>query len=78
MPRGAEPDLPLVPADVLRQEPRLGRQGDGGSLAGQLRLAAHHQKIKVPKAAREGMLQVGLLGATGEISFDDFQLKVVK
>ena len=78
VPRGVEPDLPLV--IVMFYDKNRGPAGK--AVAGPWRdsFGWQHitQKIKVPKAAREGMLQVGLLGATGEISFDDFQLKVVK
>jgi protein-L-isoaspartate(D-aspartate) O-methyltransferase len=37
-----------------------------------------HQKtrvVRVPPAAREGLLRIGLFGAVGEISFDQVQLK---
>jgi protein-L-isoaspartate(D-aspartate) O-methyltransferase len=78
VPRGTEPDLPLV--IVMFYDKNRGSAGK--AVAGPWRdsFGWQHitQKIKVPKAAREAMLQVGLLGATGEISFDDFQLKVVK
>lgn len=33
-------------------------------------------KVKVPPAAREGIVNMGLLGATGEVSFDDIQMTV--
>jgi protein-L-isoaspartate(D-aspartate) O-methyltransferase len=35
-------------------------------------------RIKVPATAREGIVNIGLLGATGEASFDDVQLKAVE
>ncbi|GAF77635.1 unnamed protein product, partial [marine sediment metagenome] len=35
-------------------------------------------RIAVPTRAREAILRIGLLGAVGEISFDDIQLKAVK
>jgi protein-L-isoaspartate(D-aspartate) O-methyltransferase len=34
--------------------------------------------ISVPKSAREGILRIGLFGATGTISFDDVRLGVVE
>ncbi len=78
VPRGAKPDLPLV----LLMFYDKNRGSAGKAIAGpwQDSFDWQHiiQKIKVPKSAREGMLQIGLLGATGEISFDDFQLNVVK
>ena len=78
VPRGAKPDLPLV----LLMFYDKNRGSAGKAIAGpwQDSFDWQHiiQKIKVPKSAREGMLQIGLLVATGEISFDDFQLNVVK
>jgi protein-L-isoaspartate(D-aspartate) O-methyltransferase len=40
-----------------------------------------HQKtinIRIPPTAREGILRIGLFGATGEVSFDDVRLKAGK
>ena len=34
-------------------------------------------KIRVPATAREGIVNIGLLGGTGEISYDDVQLHAV-
>lgn len=36
------------------------------------------KRFKVPAKAREGILRIGLFGATGEISFDDVQISAVK
>jgi protein-L-isoaspartate(D-aspartate) O-methyltransferase len=36
------------------------------------------QRIQVPLAAREAILRIGLLGATGEASFDDVQIEAVR
>lgn len=36
------------------------------------------RRIPVPKRTREAIVRLGLLGAVGEISFDDLQLKAVK
>jgi protein-L-isoaspartate(D-aspartate) O-methyltransferase len=36
------------------------------------------RRIKVPPKAREAIMRIGLLGAVGEISFDDIQVKAVK
>jgi protein-L-isoaspartate(D-aspartate) O-methyltransferase len=36
------------------------------------------QRVTVPLDAREAILRIGLLGATGEISFDDVRVKAVK
>ena len=33
-------------------------------------------RIKVPVQAREGIVNIGLLGATGEVSYDDVQVRV--
>ena len=44
------------------------------SMAGNVPLAAKDRCIKVPARAREGILYIGLLGATGEVSFDDVQI----
>jgi len=35
------------------------------------------RSIRVPPQAREGILRLGLFGATGEISFDDVQMKSI-
>jgi protein-L-isoaspartate(D-aspartate) O-methyltransferase len=35
-------------------------------------------RIKVPARAREGTIYIGLLGATGEVSYDDIQLRPVQ
>ena len=34
-----------------------------------------HARLRVPLSAREGILRIGLLGAVGEISFDDLQMQ---
>ncbi len=36
------------------------------------------ERIRVPAQTREAIIRLGLLGATGEISFDDIKLNVVK
>lgn len=36
------------------------------------------RQIKVPPRAREAVLRIGLLGATGEVSFDEIQLRAAK
>jgi protein-L-isoaspartate(D-aspartate) O-methyltransferase len=33
-------------------------------------------RLKVPATAREGIVNIGLLGGTGEVSYDDIQMKV--
>ncbi len=35
------------------------------------------QRLRVPAQAREGILRIGLFGATGEISFDAVQMKAI-
>ncbi len=30
--------------------------------------------VKVPAHAREGIVEIGLLGGTGEVSYDDVQI----
>jgi protein-L-isoaspartate(D-aspartate) O-methyltransferase len=32
-------------------------------------------RVKVPVHAREGIVNIGLLGATGEVSYDDVQIR---
>ena len=32
-------------------------------------------KLRVPPKAREAIVRIGLLGATGEISFDDIRMR---
>jgi protein-L-isoaspartate(D-aspartate) O-methyltransferase len=36
------------------------------------------ESIQVPPKAREAIVRIGLSGATGEISFDDIQLKAAE
>ena len=36
------------------------------------------KRFKVPPATREGILRIGLFGGTGQISFDDVKITVVK
>ena len=36
------------------------------------------RSINVPQKAREAVMYIGLLGATGEVSFDDIKLTAVK
>jgi protein-L-isoaspartate(D-aspartate) O-methyltransferase len=78
VPRGAEPELPRVILFFYDEN----RAPAGQAVAGPWRDTFDWQRvtarIKIPKRVREGILQIGLLGATGEISFDDFQLKVAK
>ena len=35
-------------------------------------------RIKVPLHAREGIVNIGLLGGTGEVSYDDIQIHPAK
>jgi hypothetical protein len=35
-------------------------------------------RVKVPPHAREGIVNMGLLGGTGEVSFDDVQIHPAK
>jgi protein-L-isoaspartate(D-aspartate) O-methyltransferase len=32
-------------------------------------------RVKVPLHAREGIINIGLMGGTGEVSYDDIQLR---
>ena len=33
-------------------------------------------KLKVPASAREAIVNIGLIGGTGEVSYDDIQMRV--
>jgi protein-L-isoaspartate(D-aspartate) O-methyltransferase len=49
-----------------------------GSWRGTFDWQSETRPVNVPPKAREAILRIGLLGAVGEISFDDIQMKAVK
>ena len=64
---------------LLRREPSHARRGRLGSLARHVRLAGRDASGSTcPRKPARPIMRIGLLGATGEISFDDIELKAVK
>ena len=72
-------ELPLL--GITFYDERRGEAKPGGYLGpwrGTFDWQTESETIKVPPNAREAIVRIGLHGATGEISFDDVQIKAVK
>lgn len=70
--------LPVL--NVVFYDENRGKIGEApvGGWRGSFPWRPETRQIDVPRLAREAILRIGLLGAVGEISFDDIQLKAVK
>ena len=53
----------------------VGQQGTIGPWRGTFAWKRVTRLVKVPAAAREGLVNIGLLGGTGEVSYDDVQIR---
>jgi protein-L-isoaspartate(D-aspartate) O-methyltransferase len=49
-----------------------------GPWRGTLNWQHESEKFEVPVRAREAIVRIGLFGATGEVSFDQLELKVTE
>ncbi len=70
-------ELPAVVVTLYDEQRReLGRSWLG-PWRGTIDWQKEQARIRVPHLAREGILRIGLFGATGEFSVDNVQLKAV-
>jgi protein-L-isoaspartate(D-aspartate) O-methyltransferase len=74
----ADNQLPLFAILFLDDNHATVGQVALGPFSGSFAWKRATRTVKVPAAAREGIVNLGLLGATGEISFDDVQIGVPK
>lgn len=71
----ASHQVPLVAVSFYDQNRReLGARWLG-PFRGNLDWKRYEDSIPVPRTAREGILRIGLFGATGKVSFDDVQIR---
>jgi protein-L-isoaspartate(D-aspartate) O-methyltransferase len=49
-----------------------------GEFAGTFNWRTEMKTLRVPLRAREAILRIGLLGATGHLAFDDLRLQAVQ
>ncbi len=76
---GAGPDqLPQLAIVFLNENRGTAGQAPIGPWRGTFDWRRETGRIKVPVHAREGIVNIGLLGGTGEVSYDDVQIRPVK
>jgi protein-L-isoaspartate(D-aspartate) O-methyltransferase len=76
---GASPDQLPQFAIIFLDDSRapIGQPAQIGPWRGTFDWQRKTGRIKVPVQAREGIVNIGLLGATGEVSYDDVQINVL-
>jgi protein-L-isoaspartate(D-aspartate) O-methyltransferase len=69
--------LPMVAITFYDQRRAMVGQRGLGPWQGTFNWKHEHARVRVPTAAREAIVRVGLLGGVGEVSFDDVQVSAV-
>ena len=78
-PRSASEPMAASRRLVLRRAPGRGRRRIDRPVPRHIRLASRkNEQIRVPLRAREAILRIGLLGAVGELSLDDVQVRAAE
>jgi protein-L-isoaspartate(D-aspartate) O-methyltransferase len=77
--RGRNADeLPAAIITFYDDNRAIAGQGNAGPWNGTFAWRKEVKRIQVPPRAREAIIRIGLFGATGEMAFDDIELKAAK
>jgi protein-L-isoaspartate(D-aspartate) O-methyltransferase len=74
----AHTQAPQMAVLFLDEKRATAGQGAVGPWRGTFAWKRMTNRVKVPASAREGIVEIGLLGGVGEISYDDVQIRLPK